>query len=230
MTDNLQILDNQKVNNVDVFGDDLDYYLQEYCDTRGIEDIYNIPDQQWTAALMYICQHTFKIDNSSLKVPGNINNAYDLNAVSILADRYIYMCFDHNQKISISGFCCLSGIDIASIYSWKDGNARAYIYYDLQGNRLDDYMIRSLSRDQYIKKPTSSGMEIYKKLLNFEEQSLQDRLTDRRRNPMHTLPLWNSFQAKQQARQEKPVYDVSDVARQLGIADQIAALPDNGGK
>ena len=63
------------------------------------------------------------------------------DAVDDLLEMYIYMCYCHNQEISIKGFCLLSGISRDTIHSWGNSNTRAYIYKDLQGNIISDIAV-----------------------------------------------------------------------------------------
>lgn len=213
---------------MDIYQDDIDLYLNLYCQEHNIDNIYDIRPQQWTAALLYIYQRTFKRDNSMLKIPGGIGCAYDLNAVNALVDRYIYLCMEHNQRVSIMGFSCLSGISSSTIYDWHYGKDRAYIYLDVQGKEIPHNMISMhiQSGKRYYKKPTTTNKEIYKKLVKFEGQSLEDSLTDRKKNPMHTLPLFNAFQARHAAKQDRPQLDTGSIAESLGITAELQGIPD----
>ena len=80
---------NTELNTADVYLDDIDYYFHEYLESRNIDDEYNMRPQQWTAALQYIYNHTFKIDNSILRPKHIKDYSYNMNAVSNLLDRYI---------------------------------------------------------------------------------------------------------------------------------------------
>lgn len=221
---------NELVNKDDInIFDTIDYYLSEYCETRNIQDEYSIPDQQYSAALMYIYMHTFAMDKSILRVAPRYTD-YNLYRVSLLCDKYIYMSFDHNQKISIQGFCMLSGIDMQTIYNWKNNNSRTYIYLDSNNNIINvcrSSNVNDVNMD-YCKKLTYYGVDIYNKLLQNEEKALHDRLTEKKRNPMTTLPAWNLFQTKKQQRKQSAItYNQDDIASQLGIFDQIALISDN---
>lgn len=211
---------------MDIYQDDIDMYLGLYCQEHNIDNAYDIRPQQWTAALLYIYQRTFKRDNSMLRPRGVASYGYDLDAVHALLDRYIYLCMEHNQRISITGFSCLSGIDTNTVHNWGNGNYRSYDYYTLDGRKLQSCDIGLLGVKDYVKKPTSKAQEIYKKLVKFECQSLEDSLTDRKKNPMHTLPLFNAFQARHAAKQERPQLDTGSIAESLGITAELQGIPD----
>ena len=208
------------------FSEILNYYLQEYIETRKIKDVYSIPDQQFTAALMYIYNHTFKLDNSILKIDGTRINEYDLFKVRILLDKYIFLCFDYNQKITLLGFCTLSGISQETIYKWKSNNKRSIIYIDKNYNIYDSsVLVKESSNNVSIKSVTYSAIELYNTLMQYSELSLYDRLTDKKRNAMTTLPAWNAFQDKKARRVSNNTYNSADIALQLGISDQLQLLP-----
>lgn len=210
---------------LDIYRDDLELYLDEFCTAHGVADPYDMRPQQWTAALLYIHRHTYGVDNSAIRPRGVASYGYDLDAVHALLDRYIYLCMEHNQRISITGFSCLSGIDNNTLHNWGSSNTRAFDYYSLDGKKLQSCDIGLLNPGDYVKKPTSRACDIYKKLVKFEGQSLEDSLTDRKKNPMHTLPLFNAFQARHATKQEVRRVDSSGIAESLGITADLQALP-----
>lgn len=211
---------------LDIYRDDLELYLDEFCTAHGVADPYDMRPQQWTAALLYVHRHTYGVDNSAIRPRGVPGYAYDLQAVNALLDKYIYLCMEHNQRVSINGFSCLSGISVQTIYDWSTGTRQGYIYYSTKdGSRITAGSVMLLKPDEYYKKPTTQGIEIYKKLVTFEGQSLEDSLTDRKKNPMHTLPLFNAFQARHATKQETRRIDSTGIAESLGITADLQALP-----
>lgn len=210
-----------------VYDDDIELYLAEYCDTRGIDNPYDITPSQWSRALGYICDHVFKPDRSILRPPGMHGGAYDLNAVLALVDRYIDLCQDHNQRVSIMGFSRFSGISCSTLQDWGSGRDRGYMYYSLDGKVLSGGDIqKALLSGEYVKKPTSGFKSVYQKLVNYEGQSLQDLLQDRKRPPMTILPLFNAFQARHATKQEQPQLDTGSIAESLGITAELQGIPD----
>ena len=96
--------------NIDVFENDVDKYLQLFLEEQGIEDMRSESQNVWSSALMYIQKHVFK-NNKMLKMTtppegyrsndysnqySNLNqsncNAYDLEKVKKVCDIYIYEC------------------------------------------------------------------------------------------------------------------------------------------
>lgn len=154
----------------EVFANDIEYYLQEFCEQRKppIEDMTTAPQGVWNAALLYIQHHLFKgtnklklnnrlagyKNNNNSDITSNLNksncNAYNISLVNEICDYYIYMCYQYGKEVSILGFNKLTGIDDNTIYAWRD-----------EKNILSD-----------------SGADIYKKLSQEREESLSAKLVD----------------------------------------------------
>lgn len=156
--------------NGEVFANEIEYYLQEFCEQRKppIEDMTTAPQGVWNAALLYIQYHLFKgtnklklnnhlagyKNNNNTDITSNLNksncNAYNISLVNDICDYYIYMCYQYGKEVSILGFNKLTGIDDNTIYAWRD-----------EKNILSD-----------------SGADIYKKLSQEREESLSAKLVD----------------------------------------------------
>ena len=123
--------------NMDVFENDVDKYLQLFLEEQGIEDMRSEPQNVWSSALMYIQKHVFK-NNKMLKMTtppdgyinnnydnehGNLNksncNAYDLKKVKHVCDIYIYECMLYDKIPTQQGFIYMTGITVDTICRWK---------------------------------------------------------------------------------------------------------------
>nr|DAP38916.1 MAG TPA: DNA-packaging protein small subunit [Bacteriophage sp.] len=123
--------------NIDVFENDVDKYLQLFLDEQGIEDMRSEPQNVWSSALMYIQKHVFK-NNKMLKMTtppdgyrsndysnqySNLNqsncNAYDLAKVKHVCDIYIYECMLYDKIPTQQGFVYMTGITADTICRWK---------------------------------------------------------------------------------------------------------------
>ncbi len=160
---------------IEVFENDIEYYLKEFKEKQNIEDFRTVPQSVWNGALRYIYDRVFKNNKDALKqtnnifVKGNIipsnYNAYNYNILLDIADYYIYnMCMVNNKEVSILGFSTLTGIDESVIYDWANGERG------------------TLS--------TSSAM-IYKKLHHYREESLSNKLADGKQNPVGVIAMLN---------------------------------------
>lgn len=123
--------------NIDVFENDVDKYLQLFLEEQGIEDMRTESQNVWSSALMYIQKHVFK-NNKMLKMTtppeGYINNnydnehsnlnksncnAYDLEKVKKVCDIYIYECMLYDKIPTQQGFIYMTGITVDTICRWK---------------------------------------------------------------------------------------------------------------
>lgn len=166
---------------MEVFENDIELYLKLFCDEYKIKDLHTMPQSTWNGALMYIKKHVFK-DKTRLKVKGSYTkynnnydnvynnnfknsncNSYDLVKVNDICDIYIYLCMTYNKEVSILGFHNLTGIAIDNIYNWADGSHNV----------------------------SNLGLEIYKKLNSFREESLSNKLATGNKNPVGILAILN---------------------------------------
>ncbi len=208
----------------EVYENDISMYLAMYCENIGAESEYDMFPSQWNAALKYIYNNIFKYHPDILTIPHTVSNSYNLNAVNELLDIYIFMCYSHNQEISIQGFSFLSGISRDTIHNWGNDNTRGYIYRDLQGNEIKGIAISNLKEGEYTKEPSTVASDIYKKLVENNEESLVCLMKDRRNNPMKYLPILNKRHAWNMpgVRQEQN-------KQQVLTADQLPRLDGSGG-
>lgn len=170
---------------IEVFENDIEMYLTMFCEEQEIDDMKKESQSVWNAALMYIKRHVFNnpsVLKTSKPLTGynnnnynnqysNLNNSncnsYDIDMVSSVCDYYIYLCMMYDKEVSVIGFCNLTGISQECIYSW--------------GNNT-----RELS---------TSGIEIYKKLNQYREESLSNKLATGNKNPVGVLAILNRHYA-----------------------------------
>lgn len=162
---------------IDVFENDIDVFLKQFCAEQGIEDLRAVPQSVWNGALMYVNRHVFRPNPQALKsnnkyntdiYNNNINittnyNMYNYELVNKVLDYYIYLCQVNNKEVSIIGFENLTGITQETIYTWGHNE-----------NKL-----------------SSSCSDIYKKLVKMREESLSNKLADGRQNPVGVIAMLN---------------------------------------
>ena len=161
---------------IDVFESDIALYLRMFCEANEIDNIKSESQSVWNGALRYIRKHVFN-NRDVLKSKDNINiynnnipsnfNAYNYDTVNSVCDIYIDLCFVYDKEVSIIGFSNLTGIDQELIYNW--GN---------EGTKL-----------------SSTSYQIYKKLNEFREESLSNKLVTGRQNPVGVLGVLNRHYA-----------------------------------
>lgn len=156
---------------IEIYENDLLFYLNEFCEVNKIEDIKKESQSVWNSALYYIQKKLF--DRNYFKSKDNYNtnnkvfkesnyNSYNFELVMYILDIYIYdMCMKYDKEVSILGFSSLTGIPDSTIYDWGK-------------NTLS---------------PTAS--EILKKLRKYQEESLSNRLVTGAKNPVGVIAILN---------------------------------------
>ena len=166
---------------IEVFENDIQMYLTMFCEENGIEDMKKESQSVWNAALMYIKRHVFN-NNSVLKSStplsgynnnnynnqySNLNNSncnsYNIDMVNSICDYYIYLCMMYDKEVSQIGFSNLTGINTDTIIDW--------------GNNIN--------------KLSTSACDVYKKLSQFREESLSNKLVTGNKNPVGVIAVLN---------------------------------------
>lgn len=157
---------------VEVFENDMQLYLTMFCEENGIEDMRKESQSVWNSALMYIKRHVFsttsilKSHNNIINSNNSINsnyNAYNYELVNSVCDYYIYLCMLNDKEVSAIGFSLLTGIDRYTLATWRD-----------EGTKLS-----TLSSD------------IGKKISDFREESLSNKLATGKQNPVGVIAMLN---------------------------------------
>ena len=158
----------------EVFQNDIELYLSQFCEEHNIEDMTKEPQSRWNAALMYINKYVFS-DKSILKLNKNINKnntncimdsnfyMYDLDKLEYILYIYYYMCSMYDKECSILGFSLLTGIHKDTFMDW--------------------------GADE--RKLSTKGFELVQKLRDFREESLSNKLATGNKNPVGILAILN---------------------------------------
>lgn len=194
--------------NIEVFDNDIDYFLHEFCEIRNIDDLKNESQNVWNGCLLYINRKVFKNTNKlklkeSLTVLGNCN-AYDIDIVNSVCDYYIYLCNVYDKEISIMGFSKLTGINRDTIIDW--------------GNNIN--------------KLSTKGCDVYKKLIEEREESLSGKLVTGKQNPVGVLGVLNrhyqwNMPGVSKETSKKLVLTAADLPQLGGKNIQIAQIPSD---
>lgn len=155
----------EQVEIIEMFENDIDLYLHQFCEEQNITDMREQPQSVWNGCLRYIYKRVFKGKRALMndQVIAN-HNMYDYKLLLELVDYYIYdMCMIYNKEVSILGFTTLTGIDESVVYVWGNNE-----------NKL-----------------STIPFEIYKKLSAMREESLSNKLADGRKNPVGILAILN---------------------------------------
>lgn len=140
----------------DIFENDIEMYFNQFCENEEIEDMRDMPQSIFYAALIYVYNNVFKntdrlrlknrLDNyynNNIYLNNTNCNSYNYDYLNSIADYYIYLCFKYNKICTISGFGKLTGISTGVIYNWGAESTRAdrlsQASYDLWKKLSDNY-------------------------------------------------------------------------------------------
>lgn len=156
---------------IEIYENDLLFYLNEFCEINAIEDIKKESQSVWNSALYYIQKKLFDSNYFKSKENYSLNNklfkesnynSYNFELVMHVLDIYIYdMCMRYDKEISILGFSSLTGIPDSTIYDWGK-------------NTL-----------------SSTASEILQKLRKYQEESLSNKLVTGVKNPVGVIAILN---------------------------------------
>lgn len=158
----------------EVFQNDIELYLSQFCEEHSIEDMTKEPQSRWNAALMYINKYVFG-DKSILKLNKNINKnntncimdsnfyMYDYDKLEYILYIYYYLCAVYDKECSIMGYSLLTGINYDTLMDWGAGE----------------------------RKLSTKAFDIVQKLRIFREESLSNKLATGNKNPVGILAILN---------------------------------------
>ena len=188
----MQAVDAQELNTteqkVEVYANDIELYLDQYCIEHGIKnnDLYKIDQSRWNSVLLYIYKHVFKPtpnNNPNYRYNGKSNIDYsNKELLDNVCDIYINLCYEYSKEVSIMGFSKLTGIHKDTLYTWlNDGDAGL------------------------------GSSDLAQKLSEEREESLSVRLVSGKGNPVGILGIlnrhygWNMGQPRgQEQKQQAP--------------------------
>lgn len=138
----------------EIFENDIQLYLSMFCEGNGIEDMKKESQAVWNSALMYIKRHVFstsdilKSHNNIINKNNSIDsnyNAYNYELVNSVCDYYIYLCMLNDKEVSAIGFSLLTGIDRYTLATWRDEGTKLSTLSSVIGKKISDFREESLS-------------------------------------------------------------------------------------
>lgn len=201
----------EQVETFEVYSNDIELYINLFCEDQGIEDLRKESQSVWNACLMYVQRHVFP-DRQALKATKNspeyVNNimpstcgAYNYDLLDTIVNTYIYYCYMYDKEVSIQGFSKLVGIPKTVI--------------DLWGTDL---------------RLSKKSINIYKKLIAEREESLSAKLASGKSNPVGILSIlnhWYSWNLPGVTREQstRTALTAAELPR-LDSQKAVEALPD----
>lgn len=93
---------------------------------------------------------------------------------------YTELCYKYNKKPTILGFSVMCDISMDTLNQWKNNNTRSYLYYTLDGKKIDSISTFKMNNPgvEYRQEFNNSYSETVKKWLRECEAALYDGATE----------------------------------------------------
>lgn len=103
-----------------IYQNDIDYYINLFCEENNIQDLCSISQNRFNALLYYLYLQVFK--DIDLRTKDRVSNKYDLDKIENLSNYFIYLCDKYDKIASFQAFCKLTGVDSSVLYDWAAGD------------------------------------------------------------------------------------------------------------
>lgn len=191
---------------VDTLQETVEYYISEFCEKYGIDDLSKESQNRFNACMKYVGgkmftgTDTFYEDDDTTGMPPTFCRAYDIRKLDKLLDYYVYLCTLYDKVVNVTSFAFLAGMSVSTIWAWEQG------------------MCSTLNRGDY---------EFAKKIRKLREFTMREAMVTGKRN-VCTITIFNDeFVVPNLAQDVQPRLSNEDIARQIG-ADAVPALPVSG--
>ena len=167
----------KEIDEIEVYENKIEEWIQDYCDRHGVDDMSVAKQSQWNAALLHVFKHVFKNPNSKSLYKSCLDYKNG-NLLNSICDIYINLCYCYNKEVSMMGYSKLTGIDSDTVVNWGNGTYRAFIYYDKDNNIINDIETFRINHknEYYRQEANTTHLEIFKKLVKENEESLSNKL------------------------------------------------------
>lgn len=225
-----------KIDDISLFDDEIEKYIDMFCERYGIDDISKESQNRWNACLIYLRNNLVRPNIHLFKTDTGNGAYYDPEATLHLCDLYITYCYLNDKEVSIIGFSNFTGINQDRIYLWGNSDTDSIETYnykyngtmytvDSNGNTIDKdlYINNNSSSNDSINKTIKLSIlhkEIHKKLVEYRQETLSSMLTSGKRNPVGVLAILNHYYSWNMPHVTKEV-----VAKNLVSREQVQALP-----
>lgn len=192
----------EQIPETEVYSNEIEMYIEMFCDEckPPIQDMNKESQGRWNACLMYIYKHMFSNNQLRSKdIISNMPNApksnyylYDYDKLKDILYIYYYLCNKYDKECSAMGFSLLTGVDHQTLLNWRDSAGKL----------------------------SAEGFDISQKLSQYREESLSNKLTSGKGNPVGVLAIlnrWYSWNMPGVSREHvtRPTLTAADIREKL---------------
>lgn len=158
--------------------------VSDYC-TRNEIDESDIFPTVWNDIITELCYTLFLPNKKLLKLEGSQYGEYDKRKVFFIYEQtYKRLCNSHCQEVTLKGFCDMIGIPKQTFYLWDEK----------YNSIINSGGVNSINANSNIGDSDELSIvriDLHKKIMEDNEESLFALMKDRRVNPMKILPKLN---------------------------------------
>lgn len=171
-----------KTQNGEIYENQIEQLFLEFFREQNIDvNKDTIKQTKFKACFMYIYKHLFKPDNTTVRHNNKTSKLdyKDIDTLNDVLDIFNQLCFNYNVIPSKNNFSVMTGISIETLSNWKRQENRIYIYYDKNGNKINDICEWKLNnKGEYTKKVSYSHYDFVVKIENNLKDFYRSNLTD----------------------------------------------------
>lgn len=200
----------EPVPETEVYSSDIEMYIEMFCDEckPPIQDMNKESQSRWNACLMYIYKHMFSNNQLRSKdiinipnIPKSNYNLYNYDKLEDILYIYYYLCNKYDKECSAMGFSLLTGVDSQTLLNWRDSAGKL----------------------------SARGFGISQKLQQYREESLSNKLTSGKGNPVGVLAIlnrWYSWNMPGVSREHvtRPTLTAADIREKLSQTGEQFAI------
>lgn len=146
---------------------------------------------------------------------------------------YTTLCYKYQKKPNIINFCIMTGWDHNNILSWCNSTSRIYVYYDMDGNIINNITAWQQQHpgEEYTRKLSLAHTEFARKIAKECEGSLVDAVSEEGKNIGAIFLLKAQYGYRETAPEPAPAPTVAplglDQLPQLGLpAPNLSPITD----
>ncbi|MBS6466677.1 MAG: hypothetical protein KH381_08075 [Clostridium sp.] len=199
-----------QINDQLTYSSDIEMYIDMFCEECNppIQDMTKESQGRWNAALMYAYKHMFSNNQLRSKdiinipnIPKSNYNLYNYDKLEDILYIYYYLCNKYDKECSAMGFSLLTGVDSQTLLNWRDSAGKL----------------------------SARGFGISQKLQQYREESLSNKLTSGKGNPVGVLAIlnrWYSWNLPGVSREHvtRPTLTAADIREKLSQTGEQFAI------
>ena len=166
----------------EIFENEIEERFIQFFTDRGFDPYKDkIEHNRANAAFMDIYDHLFKPDEHTVR-KNNRNSKLDyadIDTLNNIARIFIKLCNEFNLTPWLYMYSSLTGITEETLTTWSNGEYRNKIFYDPEGNVIDDLQLYKVSnKGEYTEVVTSKYSDLVKNIKKAATNSKKARLSD----------------------------------------------------